>query len=147
MQNSYLVLHSAENQGKSKKICIGRDFFRSLRLIRHLHSAENFAFWTLCRTKQGPTVLRAIIFLIIGGTNIHNLLHFSLITKLVSITIVKRSFSIHHLYYICNHHIHGSSFWGTSNGLLEKRIYYSIQKLAFALGAIGPGLWLQNLSF
>ena len=70
-------------------------------------------------------VLKAIIFLIIGGTNIHNLLHFSLITKLVSITIVKRSFSIHHLYYICNHHIHGSSFWGTSNGLLEKRIYYS----------------------
>ena len=61
-------------------------------------------------------ILRAIIFLIIGGTNIHNLLHFSLITKLVSITIVKRSFSIHHLYYICNHHIHGSSFWGTSNG-------------------------------
>ena len=92
-------------------------------------------------------ILRAIIFLIIGGTNIHNLLHFSLITKLVSITIVKRSFSIHHLYYICNHHIHGSSFWGTSNGLLEKRIYYSIQKLAFALGPIGPGLWLQNLSF
>ena len=37
-------------------------FFRSLRLLRHLHSAnlhsaENFAFWTLCRTKQGPTVL------------------------------------------------------------------------------------------
>ena len=22
----------------------------------NLHSAENFAFWTLCRTKQGPTV-------------------------------------------------------------------------------------------
>ena len=91
-------------------------------------------------------ILRAIIFLIIGGTNIHNLLHFSLITKLVSITIVKRSFSIHHLYYICNHHIHGSSFWGTSNGLLENRIYH-IQKLAFALGPIGLGLWLKSLSF
>ena len=60
-------------------------------------------------------LLKAIIFLIIGGTNIHNLLHFSLITKLVSITIVKRSFSIHHLYYICNHIHMGHHFGGFKN--------------------------------
>ena len=27
----------------------------------NLHSAENFAFWTLCRTKQGPTVIYRIL--------------------------------------------------------------------------------------
>ena len=55
-----------ENQGKSKKICIVQDFFGSLYtsmepcIVRILHSAENFAFWTLWRTIQGPTVLHNI---------------------------------------------------------------------------------------
>ena len=30
--------------------------------MRILHSAENFAFWTLWRTKQGPTVVNQFEF-------------------------------------------------------------------------------------
>ena len=57
-----------ENQGKSLKICIVRKFFGSLYtsmepcIVRILHSAENFAFWTLWRTKQGPTVVNQFEF-------------------------------------------------------------------------------------
>ena len=52
-----------ENQGKSIKICVVRDFFGSLYtsmepcLVRILHSADYFNFWILLRTIQGITVI------------------------------------------------------------------------------------------